>query len=146
MNCPNCQSLELKLDARLDRLDLNRIELPLLGRSSEIAARAILATRLHDPEGRVWPKVAAKQSGIRLGTSVRALLEQAGLDPDRIQADMNGPKVAALLETNLSAADTLGIWGTPALTIGSTLIMGDLKIETLDRLIELEATRENSGC
>jgi protein-disulfide isomerase len=44
------------------------------------------------------------------------------------------------------AANTLGIWGTPALTIGRTLVMGDIPAKTLDLLIEDETATPAGAC
>lgn len=100
VQCPNCQSLDTKLQARADRIRINRIELPLLGPRSDIVAKARLAEVLNAAPG--------------------------------------GPEVAARLARNHAAAETLGIWGTPAMTIGTTLVMGDVPSDQLDRLLEMD--------
>ena len=100
IQCPNCRSLEAKLDRRKDQLELNRIELPLLGPRSETFARANIGRRL-------------------------------GVGQD-------SPAVTARLARNHAAAETLGIWGTPAMTIGKTLVMGDVPDHTLDALLAME--------
>ena len=103
VQCPNCQSLDAKLQARRDRLRINRIELPLLGPRSETVAKARLAQALN--------------------------------------VESESPEVAAHLARNHAAAETLGIWGTPALTIGKTLVMGDLSPDQLDDLIDMDHGR-----
>lgn len=142
VNCPNCASLELKLNNRLNRIDVRRIELPVLGSRSLSAAKAILAIRLQDPGGLSWRIAAHGRPGTKLDVGAVLKLESAGLDVRRIEADMDGPVVAGILARNAAAADTLGIWGTPGLVIGSTLILGDLPSEVLDRLIDEELLRD----
>ena len=56
---------------------------------------------------------------------------------ERLDADPDGPEVAARLAKNHAAAKTLGIWGTPAFTIGRTLVMGDVPRGTLETLLTL---------
>ena len=144
VNCPNCQSLETKLKARRDRLDLTRVELPLLGPRSEDWARFVLALDLQDGAEGFGPRGDRGPAG---GSLVGALsrAEAVGLNVTQIRADMAGPVVEDRLAMHFAAAETLGIWGTPALTIGSTLVLGDLRGDTLDQLIANEAGRPG-GC
>ena len=145
VNCPNCASLDLKLNQRLDRLEINRIELPLLGASSEVYAKAIIAAGLMG-EASLVQLIKEHQRGPRLAAGLLVEISNSGHDANRFKALAEGPDVARVLKRNRDAANTLGVWGTPALTIGSTLIMGDIEGETLDRLIELETARNSGGC
>lgn len=141
VNCPNCRSLEAKLEQRLDRIALSWIELPLLGPTSEPAARAALAASLQ-PGGLAFRRRAMSQlRGPRMHPDVLAEAADAGLDADQLQRDFAGEKVAALLRRNHAMANMLGIWGTPAMTIGKTLVMGDVQNNTLDQLIDIEIAR-----
>ncbi len=145
-NCPNCRSLELKLEQRFDRLALNWIELPLLGPSSETAAKAALAASLQPGGIAFRAQAMSRLRGPHIHPDVLVEAVRAGLDPDLLLEDFDGPQVAALLRRNHALANTLGVWGTPAMTIGKTLVMGDLRPDTLDRLIELEAARATGSC
>lgn len=144
VNCPNCRSLELKLDARRDRLNHKRIDLPLLGQQSENWARFMIAVDLQKGSAKFAEQ--ALPSGPTIISRAMTRAARAGLDASRIERDMTGPDVDDRLTANFAAADTLGIWGTPALTIGSTLVMGDMDGEVLDRLIALEAARDDGAC
>ena len=64
----------------------------------------------------------------------------AGLDAELLGRDMYESKVANRLTETRSAAETLRVWGTPALTIGRTLALGALDSAQLDQLIEMERT------
>lgn len=145
INCPNCASLDLKLSRRLDRLDVTRIELPLLGASSEAYARAIVAARLTG-DATLVHLVETHQRGPHLSAGLLREIGLAGFDAARFEASANGPEVTRILKRNKDAADTLGIWGTPALTIGRTLVLGDVDGDILDRLMEREAARTDDGC
>jgi len=146
VNCPNCRSLEAKLVKRQDRLALNWIELPLLGPASVSAAKAALAASLQ-PGGLAFRTQAMSRIRAgRLHPDVLAEAATAGLDPDRLISDFSGTEVAALLRRNHAMAGTLGVWGTPAMTIGKTLVMGDVRNDVLDQLIEIEATRNTGTC
>ena len=59
---------------------------------------------------------------------------------------MNGPVVEAKLRRTRQAAETLGVWGTPGFTIGRTFVLGDMRAEVLDLLIEQQATQPAAAC
>lgn len=135
VNCPNCARLEAKLKARSDVLDLNWLDLPLLGPTSENAARAMAAGDLQT-ESKAFRQAVLNTSPGRLMPNVlRRLAEQSGLNADRLLNDMDGDRVTAQLTQIRRAAQTLGVWGTPGLTIGQTFILGDMHEAVLDQLI-----------
>ena len=140
INCPNCASLETKLAARRDRLNLRFIDFPLLGAFSEAAARVSVAAELLSGVPSEPPRILR---GRNIGAVIRHHADRTGLDPEVLNDEMDAPRVKDRLALHRSAAETLGIWGTPALTIANTLIMGDLQIETLDRIIALEEARRH---
>ena len=76
---------------------------------------------------------------------IKRIATASGVDADKLARDMNGAEVAARLLASRRAAETLRVWGTPAMTIGKTLVMGDMSGPTLDRLIET-ASAEPRGC
>ena len=134
-NCPNCRSLEAKLATRTDRLNLTRLQLPLLGPGSETAAQAEIAAGLLGVTLDATPRGRGADAMFWQGAVA------AGIDPAAFSETMDSPEVARTLATHAAAADTLGVWGTPALTLGTTLVMGDVPADTLDRLIALEQDR-----
>ena len=142
-NCPNCRRLEAKLAARSGDLAVTMLDLPLLGPGSESAARAMLAAERQGKGEAIRTELARTAFAPQLIGRVAAA---AGIDPDQLRRDMDAPEVTARLLLVRRAANTLGIWGTPALTIGRTLVMGDIPIETLDRLIEDEAATPAGAC
>lgn len=146
VNCPNCRSLEAKLEQRRDQLALNWIELPLLGPSSVPAARAALAASLQPGGIAFRAQAMSRIRGGRMHPDVLAEAAVAGLDPDQLVTDFSGPEVATLLRRNHAMAGTLGVWGTPAMTIGKTLVMGDVESAVLDDLIAIETARSTGTC
>jgi len=133
--CPNCRVMDPMLASRGD-LALTWHELPLLGEASEAAARALTAAELQGSY------LALKRE--ILGTAfapvpsrIARIAEAAGLDADRLIRDMDGEAVATRLAETRSAASTLAVWGTPALVIGTSVVMGRLRSEDLDRLLDL---------
>jgi predicted DsbA family dithiol-disulfide isomerase len=61
-------------------------------------------------------------------------------------SDIENDAIQQRLQLSRRAAETLGIYGTPALTIGRTLIMGDVPANVLDSIIEIETQNPFSGC
>jgi predicted DsbA family dithiol-disulfide isomerase len=145
VNCPNCARLEAKLKARSDVLALNWHDLPVLGPTSENAARAMSAGDLQR-NGAAFRQRVLNTSPGRLKTPVLAnLAEETGLNAERLLADMGSAQVDAALKQTRRAAQTLGVWGTPGFTIGRTFVLGDMRDDVLDQLI-VEETGTNNAC
>ncbi|MEK6216170.1 MAG: DsbA family protein [Boseongicola sp.] len=140
--CPYCRTQTPRLAARAKRPDskvaISWHELPLLGPTSEIAARAALAADLQGG----YPEFQARLLASSFRPTAIYLAEVAsgaGLGPGQILLDMDGQVVNSRLKRSRAAAHALGIYGTPALVVGRTLVMGRISEGDLDRLIELEA-------
>ncbi|MCV6593842.1 MAG: hypothetical protein OIF48_12875 [Silicimonas sp.] len=133
INCPNCRSFEAKLAAR--DLAITWLQLPLLGPGSETAARVAIAAET------LSGQPAAPPRALR-GTGVEALLRHhgktTGLVPQTLKEEAHSPRTDAILTRHERAADTLGVYGTPAFVIGKTLVLGDLSEPRLDALLALD--------
>ncbi len=135
--CPNCRILEARLEARLaDAPDISLVwhQLPLLGPSSVRAARAAAAAGLqggYDAFRRRLITAPFRPTVNFFGETAEAV----GLNGNQLIADMDGPEVAGRLLASHRAAETLGIYGTPAFAIGRTLVMGAVQGDTLDQLL-----------
>ena len=139
VNCPNCTRLEAKLKARSNRLLLNWHDLPLLGQTSETAARAMVAGDLQLGGDIFRQAVLTTSPGRLMSATIVRLADQSGLNTQQLLKDMDSPKVAASLNESRRAAETLGVWGTPGFTIGRTFVLGDMHENVLDQLIKEEA-------
>ncbi len=140
--CPYCRVQTPRLARRSDRSDTKIAvkwhELPLLGPTSEIAARAALAAGLQGG----YPEFQSRLLESPFRPTPQYLAEIAGsadLRAGQMLLDMDGQVVASRLRRTRAAALTLGIYGTPALIVGRTLVMGRISESDLDRLIALEA-------
>ena len=70
-----------------------------------------------------------------------AILQMAksiGLDPARLQKDMESDDVDAIIRKNYALADKLKLNGTPSFVIGDTLLRGGRDLQSL-RAIVVEA-------
>ncbi len=139
--CPYCRTLTERLAERADQADtkiaINWHELPLLGPSSVIAARAAIAADMQQAypvfQSRLMGSAFRPTAGFLVDTAVAA-----GLDPAKFVADTEGQVVDSRLRRSRAAARTLGIYGTPAMVVGRTLVIGEISERNLDTLIEME--------
>jgi predicted DsbA family dithiol-disulfide isomerase len=140
--CPYCRVQNPRLAERARLLNasisVNWHELPLLGPTSEISARAAVAADLQGG----YPEFQARMFATSFRPTTQFLAEaasSAGLRPGQILLDMDGQVVASRLRRSRAVASALGIYGTPALVVGRTLVMGRISESELDRLVALEA-------
>ena len=135
--CTYCRRVVSSLRELLDEDDGLRVvfkDMPVLGPDSVRAARAALASRKQD--GYVPFHFALMASDDLSPAGIRATAKGVGLDPDRLEADMEAPEVSAVLEANYALAQELGIEGTPAFVIGDQLIPGAIEKARFEHLID----------
>lgn len=137
-NCPYCRRAAEGVEALIKGdPDLRVVlrEWPILGEDSVAAARAALAAErqggyeafhfaLMGVEGRVDD------------AAIEAAAEAAGLDLERLRADMGAPEVDAHIAASMELAEALGVTGTPAFVVGDTVVPGAVPPEELARLVE----------
>lgn len=131
--CPNCRTLDARLARRTD-LAITWHQLPLLGPASEVMAKALMAADAQG--GYVAMRDALLARPFRPGP--RMILDAAGaagLDAARVQAETDDARTAERLAQTAAAGETLAVWGTPAFTIGRTLVMGSVSEAQIDQLV-----------
>lgn len=137
-NCPYCGQLSARMREReAAGLDLTWHELPLLGPGSEAAARAALAARRQD----AYPQIHARLMRAAFQPTeayVSDLARGLGLDAARLIADMRSASVTRDLDRTRAAANRLGIFATPTLVVGRTVVTGLVSEARLDALIQRE--------
>ena len=109
-------------------------DLPILGQSSVLASRALLAAQrqgkyaeLHDALLKLREEPAEPV--------LRREAERAGLDWARLKRDMDDPAVQRRLDANTRLAQALQIQGTPAMVVGEALVPGAVDLASLERLV-----------
>ena len=135
--CGHCRSMAPVLHDALEEgagFTLVPLELPILGPESVLAAQFALAAALQDAYGPyhralMFSTVPYTTEGL---TDLGAAL---GLDPVRLAADAQGPRVAAILDANRTLAAGIGVDGTPSFVIGDLLIVGAIDKASLLGLI-----------
>ncbi|PZW48373.1 protein-disulfide isomerase [Humitalea rosea] len=137
--CGYCKQMHPAITALLakDRgVRLVLKDLPILGPSSVVASRALLAAQrqgryaaLHDALMRL--------NGEPSEAVLRVQAEHAGADWARLRRDMDDPSIQRRIAANVALAQTLGIEGTPALVISGThaLVPGAVDLAALERLV-----------
>ena len=139
-NCPYCRILTPALADRHERGDITVTwhELPLLGPTSEIAARGAVAA---DFQGAYAPFHARLMRSRVVATPefLAEIARSAGIDAPRLVRDAASPRVDARLDEARALAGWFGFYGTPALVVGRSAVIGSLDLGRLDRLIADEA-------
>ena len=137
VRCPYCRKM-LPVVAELLRSDpkirLVYKDIPILGPSSTLGARALLAAQRQGGYLKLRDAVMTGTPNIT-EDSLRETVKRVGLDWDRLQHDMSDPAIQARLDANLKLAQTLGIDGTPVYIVGSKLLPGAVDLAELQSAI-----------
>jgi protein-disulfide isomerase len=114
-------------------------ELPLLGPASRRAARASLAARRQGAY-QVFHDRLMGTPIVPNDAYLRRIATDAGIDGDRLLDDMASDAVTDQLARTARLARLFGFYGTPALVVGRTALLGSVEKWQLRRLIEMEGT------
>jgi len=148
-NCPYCRAVKPALRELLAGdagLRFVYKEFPILGESSQTAARAALAAtrqgratyeRFHDALLGVQGQLA--------NDDVFRIAERIGLDMARLRTDMEDPGIEAAIQANLDLASRLKITGTPAFVIGEAIIPGAVSLEELREAVSQARTKSTGS-
>ena len=136
-SCGFCKRTMPELDALLARdgnIRLVMREWPILGDGSDFAARAALASRKQGKYAQIH-KVLMGGRGRLTPETVLRLARRAGLDINRLQADMQAPEVGEHIETSMKLAEKLGFYGTPTFVVGGHVVFGFTDSENLSEMV-----------
>jgi predicted DsbA family dithiol-disulfide isomerase len=140
-NCPNCKGLDAILQdlvaTRPDDLRIIRHELPLLGTASTVASQAVLAAERQGGYRAMHDRLMRTRMVTDLNLVV-SIAEAAGLDGQRLLADMKTADIASALDRSRAIAEVFGFYGTPATVIGRTVFMGAIPAADVLQIIEAE--------
>jgi len=146
--CPNCELLVDDLTAleAAGDVHLKRHEWPILGEASEMSARAAIAANRQGAY-RTFARRLQRTSLVPTGEYLRELAQSAGIDADRLLADMASASTTHELRTSAALVRRFRFPGTPALVVGRTIVVGTIRAATLDALIRTEqAAGPPPGC
>ena len=135
--CPYCKRMRPVVEELLRRQrDVRWVmkDLPILGPSSVLASRVLLAAQkqgkyaeLHDAVLKLREEPAEPV--------LRREAERVGLDWARLKRDMEDPSIQRRIDANNQLAQALQIQGTPAMVVGETLVPGAVDLAALERLV-----------
>jgi len=138
IRCPPCRMMNQRVQTLLKTdhsLRYVPIDYPILGPASELGVKAIFAAAM---QGKYEALRAILMHQKRKPDM--AVLEQnakrAGLDLPQFALDMNGDRVAARVQRNLSRGRALAIHGIPTLFVGAKRITGGLTYDDLRSVVE----------
>lgn len=127
-NCPYCKHVAPSLFGMLKKDGKTRFvykEYPILGESSVFAAKAALAVaRLHPKLYERFHIDLLAARGRLSETSIFATARKVGVDVDRLKKEMQAPEIEREINQNRAIASHLGISGTPAFIVGTTVMNG----------------------
>lgn len=119
-------------------------EWPILGPDSVVAARAALASH---KQGKYvdFHNAMMAASGRLTKKRILTIAAQVGLDPVKLESDMNSSEITGILSRNLELAEKLTLNGTPSFIVGDTLVRGGKPYESMMALIAKERKRAKDG-
>ncbi len=138
-NCPNCPQMDANVQTAVQGGDMRvvRHELPLLGDSSVLASKAVLAADLQGGYAAMHARLLRTRSIVTPSLISRYAMD-AGLDDQRLLADMESQRVKDRIAQSLALKRSLALIGTPASVIGRTVVLGTLSLRQIRQIINLE--------
>jgi protein-disulfide isomerase len=137
-HCPYCKAVASPLQKLLDEdkgVRLVMKEFPILGQDSLLAAQAALAAV---DQGKYWAfhQALMEFRGKFDMEVIKSIAAKAGLDPEKLAADMQSDKIKPMITANHDLARTLDIGATPTFIIGDQVVEGAVPLERLKELIK----------
>jgi protein-disulfide isomerase len=138
-NCPYCRKIDPELRQVVQDDGKVRLVLkdwPILGEVSKIAARMALAAKYQDKFIQAHDAMIGVSSRLT-EPRLHELLAAAGVDMDRLKADLTGNARAidAILARNNAQAEAFGFKGTPSFIVGKFRVPGVLTMAEFEMVI-----------
>lgn len=134
--CGYCKQLHPAMVQLLQRERDVRVvlkDLPILGPSSVVASRALLAAHRQNQYVPLYDALMRLREE-PTEPVLRREAERLRIDWARLRREMDDPLIQARIQRNVDLARALDIQGTPALIIGNSLVPGAVDLPTLQRL------------
>lgn len=141
IRCPYCRHMESIVQQFLHDNPQVRLvykDLPILGSSSRLGARAMLAAGRQG--GYLALHAMLMHGPAPTEESIKHDAALLGLDWPRMQRDMADPAIQRTIEANLALAKRLGIEGTPAFVVGDQMIPGEVELADLQHAVGAAAS------
>jgi protein-disulfide isomerase len=136
-HCPYCKAVASPLQKLTEEdrgVRLVMKEFPILGQDSILASQAALASV---GQGKYWEfhQALMEHRGKFDMEVIKAIAAKVGLDPVKLEADMQSDKIKPMISANHDLAQTLGIGATPTFIIGDQVVEGAVPLDQLKDLI-----------
>lgn len=144
-NCGYCKQAMSDLMKLLDQdknVRLVFVEIPILGASSEEAARWALASMRQDKYLPFHIALMGHKGPLEEG-AILQYAKKAGLDTEQLKKDKLDPQWEQIIAENLNMARALGIQGTPAFVVGQELVRGYVGLEGLKDAVNTARSLKN---
>lgn len=138
--CPYCRILDPDVEemaAKDADITLVRHEVPLLGRPSQMAARAAIAAAAQGA-GAAFRTRLMRTSFVPNPAYLRGVAVEEGLDAEALINNMAAPETDAALSESRALFRTFGFQGTPGMVVGRTVVAGGLSVREINALIMIE--------
>ena len=132
--CKKAASSVTELQKEDPRVRVVYKDFPILGESSELAAKAALASQAQGKH-QVFHEALLASHADMTREEILKIAVTVGLDVKRLETDMANPAWQAVIEKNRALAQDLGISGTPGFIVGNELVPGALDLNGLKELI-----------
>ncbi|MGI9386384.1 MAG: DsbA family protein, partial [Methyloligellaceae bacterium] len=119
-------------------------ELPIFGKPSEETAKLALAS-IEQGKYMEYHVELLKSPGRMTKARALKIAEKLGLDVEKLQKDVETPKIEAALAANRTLANNIGLQGTPLYLVGDQIIPGAPE-DLYDQLMSHVKQIRTKGC
>ena len=114
-------------------------EFPILGPESERSARLAIAALLVGGSGayKAAHDLLIANNGPVSSRFIRNFANEAGLDQSELIEAMDSDSVDGAISANYALADSLGVNGTPAFIVDSSIVRGWIGLDDMRRFVEV---------
>lgn len=139
-NCGYCKRVLPTIQSLLDEDKNLRIifkDFPILGPSSELAARWALAS---EKQGKYFEyhKALMSAHGAINEETLTTIAKGVGLDVEKLKKDAQDSEISGIISKNRNIAASIGLTGTPAFIIGSQVAPGAVPLDQFKAMINVE--------
>jgi protein-disulfide isomerase len=136
--CPYCRQVDpllRRLVSEDPKVRIVQKQLPILGPTSVLAARAALAANNQGKHEQLHDALMTEKPNFDEARILK-VAGDLGLDLVRFKADMASPEVDAEILGSARLAKGMNLTGTPAFIVGLELVPGATNLETLKSMID----------
>ncbi len=117
-------------------------ELPILGPSSDMAAKTALAAAKQGKYKQAHEHLLKAEKPLQNEADIRNLAIAIGADPDKLVADTKDPDIQKTLQKNVELAMILGINGTPGFIKEDAIFPGMMSKDQFSKLVQEELAKK----